>query len=86
LGHRVDRSHLERHPEEWQELDALTNITISRFYCDRGVFAFIQSEVLPALVSPSPISGSRPVEGRGIRSFIRVDFGNFTDSLTPTGA
>lgn len=44
------RAYLERHPEEWQELDALTNITISRFYRDRGVFAILQSDVLPALV------------------------------------
>jgi chemotaxis protein methyltransferase CheR len=40
------RRHLERHPGEWQALDALTNITISRFCRDRGVFAFLSSEVL----------------------------------------
>lgn len=62
LGSLADyRGHLERHPEEWQELDALTNITISRFYRDRGVFAFIQSEVLPALVERARDSGSRIV-------------------------
>jgi chemotaxis protein methyltransferase CheR len=55
------RSHLERHPEEWQELDALTNITISRFYRDRGVFAFIQTDVLPALVERARDSGSEIV-------------------------
>lgn len=59
LGSLADyRSHLERHPEEWQELDALTNITISRFYRDRGVFAFIQSDVLPALLERARDSGS----------------------------
>jgi chemotaxis protein methyltransferase CheR len=55
------RSHLKRHPEEWQELDALTNITISRFYRDRGVFAFIESDVLPALVERARDSGRETV-------------------------
>jgi chemotaxis protein methyltransferase CheR len=59
LGSLADyRTHLERHPEEWQDLDALTNITISRFHRDRGVFAFIQSEVLPILVERPRDSGS----------------------------
>ena len=43
------RAHLERHPEEWPALDALTCITISRFHRDRGVFAFLESSVLPTL-------------------------------------
>lgn len=55
------RSHLERHPQEWRELDALTSITISRFYRDRGVFAFIQAEVLSALVERARESGGRTV-------------------------
>jgi chemotaxis protein methyltransferase CheR len=44
------RDRLERDPDEWRELDALTNVTISRFCRDRGVFAFLRSDVLPALV------------------------------------
>jgi chemotaxis protein methyltransferase CheR len=40
------RDHLERHPEEWRELDGLTNITISRFYRDRVVFEFLRTSVL----------------------------------------
>jgi chemotaxis protein methyltransferase CheR len=43
------RARLERDPREWCELDAFCNITISRFYRDRGVFAFLESDVLPAL-------------------------------------
>jgi chemotaxis protein methyltransferase CheR len=43
------RSYLERHPDEWRALDAMANITISRFHRDHGVFAFLQSDVLPAL-------------------------------------
>jgi chemotaxis protein methyltransferase CheR len=43
------RERLECDPDEWSELDAFANITISRFYRDRGVFAFLESDVLPAL-------------------------------------
>jgi chemotaxis protein methyltransferase CheR len=40
------RDHLERHPDEWPVLDGLTNVTISRFNRDRGVFEFLRTEVL----------------------------------------
>jgi chemotaxis protein methyltransferase CheR len=40
------RDHLERHPDEWDVLDGLANVTISRFQRDRGVFEFLQAEVL----------------------------------------
>lgn len=43
------RHHLERHPEEWDELEALCRITISRFYRDAEVFDFLRSDVLPEL-------------------------------------
>jgi chemotaxis protein methyltransferase CheR len=43
------RARLEREPEEWAALEALTRITISRFNRDRGVFACLEREVLPAL-------------------------------------
>jgi chemotaxis protein methyltransferase CheR len=45
------RAHLEEHPEEWARLERLTHITISRFHRDRGTFAFLQAEVLPALAA-----------------------------------
>jgi chemotaxis protein methyltransferase CheR len=45
------RKYLERDPDEWPRLDAMTNITISRFYRDRAVYDFLLSEVLPALVA-----------------------------------
>jgi chemotaxis protein methyltransferase CheR len=51
------RARLERDPCEWIELDALTNITISRFYRDRGVFAFLESDVLPALAASARDAG-----------------------------
>jgi chemotaxis protein methyltransferase CheR len=43
------RAHLEANPKEWDRLDGLTNVTISRFHRDRGVFAFLRSDVLPTL-------------------------------------
>ena len=57
------RVHLERDPDEWPRLDALTNVTISRFYRDRAVYDFLVSQVLPTLVERARASG---------RSTIRV--------------
>jgi chemotaxis protein methyltransferase CheR len=45
------RAYLDAHPEEWDVLDALTPITISRFYRDREVFARLEREVVPALAA-----------------------------------
>lgn len=42
--------YLENHPDEWPVLDTLCWISISRFYRDRGVFTYLQGEVLPQLV------------------------------------
>jgi chemotaxis protein methyltransferase CheR len=44
------RRYLEDDPREWPRLDALTDVTISRFYRDRAVFDFVRDEVLPVLV------------------------------------
>jgi chemotaxis protein methyltransferase CheR len=44
-GFDAYRAHLERHPDEWQVLDGLTNVTISRFNRDRGVFEFLAQVV-----------------------------------------
>src|SRR5919106_6038837 len=46
-GFDAYREHLERHPEEWEALDGLTNVTISRFNRDRGVFEFLARAVGP---------------------------------------
>lgn len=40
---------LEANPDEWRHLDSLCRITISRFYRDRGLFAILAQEILPAL-------------------------------------
>ena len=39
-------AHLEAQPGEWEMLDGLMNVTISRFNRDRGVFEFLRDEVL----------------------------------------
>jgi len=56
------RAHLDRHPEEWGVLESLTHITISRFCRDRGVFAFLQRDVLPELATRALARGSDTVE------------------------
>ncbi len=43
------RDYLQSHPDEWQVLDDLCRITISRFNRDKMAFAFLEREVLPAL-------------------------------------
>jgi chemotaxis protein methyltransferase CheR len=40
------RVRLEEDPGEWEVLDGLMNVTISRFNRDRGVFDFLRDEVL----------------------------------------
>ena len=50
---------LSRHPDEWQRLDGLCRITISRFYRDRGVFDFLGAAVLPELARAGGERGVR---------------------------
>lgn len=40
------RTYIEAHPEEWNALDGLCHITISRFYRDRAVFRLLEREIL----------------------------------------
>jgi chemotaxis protein methyltransferase CheR len=55
------RSHLERDPHEWRRLDAMTDITISRFYRDRAVYDFLGSDVLPTLIEEAREDGRTTV-------------------------
>jgi chemotaxis protein methyltransferase CheR len=43
------RGYLDEHADEWQVLDSLCQVTISRFYRDKLMFTFLAQEVLPAL-------------------------------------
>jgi chemotaxis protein methyltransferase CheR len=45
----VYRSRLATDSGEWAVLDALCRIPISRFYRDRGVFRYLEEDVLPGL-------------------------------------
>ena len=43
------RSWLEKHSDEWAQLDTMCRITISRFCRDRAVFDILANQVLPSL-------------------------------------
>jgi len=43
------RRYLELHDNEWTILNDLCRVTISRFYRDKQMFAFLEREVLPTL-------------------------------------
>jgi chemotaxis protein methyltransferase CheR len=50
--------YLAAHPEEWQTLDRLCRISISRFYRDRGVFDALGNNVLPNLADAATRRGA----------------------------
>ncbi len=54
---RAYRAFLIQHAEEWQRLDALCRIPISRFYRDREVFSVLEEVVLPELAHRSAARG-----------------------------
>jgi chemotaxis protein methyltransferase CheR len=43
------RYFLEQHPGEWEKLDGLMNVTISRFFRDRKLWDLISDKILPEL-------------------------------------
>jgi chemotaxis protein methyltransferase CheR len=53
------RDYLHRHAEEWHYLDTLCRITISRFYRDKGVYAALSDQVLPALARAAQQRGDK---------------------------
>jgi len=55
------RAYLEQRSEEWGRFDEFCRITISRFYRDRGVFGFLEREVLPALAREAIARGESAV-------------------------
>lgn len=44
------QTYLAEHSDEWPLLDGLCQITISRFYRDKMVFSFLQTQVFPHLL------------------------------------
>ena len=55
------REYLETHSAEWSLLDTLCRISISRFYRDKGVFEFLEREVLPELTQVAVTNGENEV-------------------------
>lgn len=51
------RARLERQPGEWEVLDDLLGVTISRFYRDRGMWEALHVEVLPELAGRALAAG-----------------------------
>ena len=45
------RTYVAAHPQEWTLLDTLCRVTVSRFYRDKMIFAFLAREVLPVLAA-----------------------------------
>ena len=68
IKHRFSDLHLSTYPEyrdylafhetEWNVLDALCYVTVSRFYRDRKVFDILQSEILPMLADSAIKTGT----------------------------
>jgi chemotaxis protein methyltransferase CheR len=55
------RSYIERHPQEWAQLDRLCRISISRFCRDYNVFEYLAREVLPHLAEQAVSHGEREI-------------------------
>jgi chemotaxis protein methyltransferase CheR len=55
------RNLLTRESAEWEQLDAMCRIPISRFYRDRGVFDVIVRQLLPELAAIASARGDRRV-------------------------
>ena len=43
------REYLKRHEDEWEEMDKMSRITISRFYRDKHVYQVLERDILPVL-------------------------------------
>ena len=53
------RQHLARHPEEWQTLDRLCRVVVTRFYRDKLVFETLAEKVLPELATAALAAGDK---------------------------
>lgn len=53
------KAYLAAYPEEWNRLDSLCRITISRFYRDRSVFQFLEDVVLQELAERAATASLR---------------------------
>jgi chemotaxis protein methyltransferase CheR len=51
------RHHLSLYPEEWQHLDSLCRVVVTRFYRDKRVFTELAEQVLPQLAREAEHNG-----------------------------
>ena len=56
------RRRLREQPQEWQTLDRMCRVTISRFWRDRGTFGHLEERVLPELAAEAFAVGRRTVD------------------------
>ena len=49
-GYAEYKSYLEEHPKEWERLDKLCDVTISKFFRDRKLWDFLREKILTELV------------------------------------
>jgi chemotaxis protein methyltransferase CheR len=53
------RQYLAQHPEEWQTLDRLCQVVVTRFYRDKRVFETLAEKVLPELATTALVAGDK---------------------------
>lgn len=53
------RAYLETHRDEWDVLDRMCHITISRFYRDKGVFESLEQTILPEIAGTAITRGEQ---------------------------
>lgn len=58
-NHTAYQHRLENTADEWPVLDALCRVSVSRFYRDKMLFAFLECEVLPELAQRALARGER---------------------------
>ena len=54
------QQHLTQHPDEWQRLDSLCHVSVTRFYRDQRVFAELEESILPKLAATA-LAGGRKI-------------------------
>jgi chemotaxis protein methyltransferase CheR len=59
LDTRSYRSYLEKHKDEWQILDSMCRISISRFFRDKGAFAYLADYVLDRIAKAALADSER---------------------------
>jgi chemotaxis protein methyltransferase CheR len=60
------RKHLEANASEWETLDALCSVTISRFYRDQEIFRILEQDVFPSLCKDAEAQGCRELRSWSI--------------------